>query len=165
MLAGAQWRRCCWPGHRCGGAAGRGTVAEALLAVRRGGAPSGRCWSGRRGGGAAGRGAVAERHREAAGRGAVAAEMLLAGRCWPRRHGGEPSGRSCKLTYALCGFGCQFELQLEEEIYDLYCISLRLYCKNRQIIIKQLLYFLFRSTRGMEQKPPLVIQKERLFRV
>ena len=82
-----------------------------------------------------------------------------------RRHGGAPSGRSCKLTYALCGFGCQFELQLEEEIYDLYCISLRLYCKNRQIIIKQLLYFLFRSTRGMEQKPPLVIQKERLFRV
>ena len=105
--------------------------------------------------------------RFVAGRGAVA-EVLLAGAPWRRnwrRHGGEPSGRSCKLTYALCGFGCQFELQLEEEIYDLYCISLRLYCKNRQIIIKQLLYFLFRSTRGMEQKPPLVIQKERLFRV
>ncbi len=33
-----------------------------------------------------GQGAAAERHREAAaGRDAVAAEMLLAGRCWQRR--------------------------------------------------------------------------------
>ena len=136
LLAGAPWRRCCWPGRRGGGAAGRGAVADVLPA-----------------------GALAPTAR------ALAA---TAGAPWRRnwrRNGGEPSGRSCKLTYALCGFGCQFELQLEEEIYDLYCISLRLYCKNRQIIIKQLLYFLFRSTRGMEQKPPLVIQKERLFRV
>ena len=36
----------------------------------------------------AGRGAVAERHREYAGRGAVAADMLLAGRCWPGHLGG-----------------------------------------------------------------------------
>ena len=41
----------------------------------------------------AGKGAVAERHREDAGRGAVAAEMLLAGRCWPRRRGETVAGR------------------------------------------------------------------------
>ena len=40
----------------------------------------------------AGKGVVAERHREDAGRGAVAAEMLLAGRCWPGRCGGGTAG-------------------------------------------------------------------------
>ena len=41
----------------------------------------------------AGKGVVAERHREDAGRGAVAAEMLLAGRCWPGLYGGAFAGR------------------------------------------------------------------------
>ena len=59
---------CCWPGRSGGGAAGRGTVAEVLLA----GTPWRRhCWPC----------AVAERHREDAGRGAVA-EVLLAGAPW-----------------------------------------------------------------------------------
>ena len=41
----------------------------------------------------AGKGVVAERHREDAGRGAVAAEMLLAGRCWPGLYGGAFASR------------------------------------------------------------------------
>ena len=41
----------------------------------------------------AGKGVVAERHRADAGRGAVAAEMLLAGRCWPGLYGGAFAGR------------------------------------------------------------------------
>ena len=60
--------------------AGKGAVAELLLA-----------WS--RSGAVASRGAVTERHREDAGRGAVAAEMLLAGRCWPGRRSGAVAGR------------------------------------------------------------------------
>ena len=56
--------------------AGKGAVAELLLA-----------WS--RSGAFAGQGAVTERHREEACQGAVAAEMLLAGRCWPGRCGEE----------------------------------------------------------------------------
>ena len=68
--------------------AGRGTVAEVLLA----GAPWRRhCWPC----------AVAERHREDAGRGAVAAEMLLAGRCWPGRSGG--NGRDAVADVLLAG--------------------------------------------------------------
>ena len=60
--------------------AGKGAVAELLLA-----------WS--RSGAVASRGAVTERHREDAGRGAVAAEMLLAGRCWPGLYGGAVAGQ------------------------------------------------------------------------
>ena len=93
--------------------AGKGAVAELLLAWSRSGAVAGRgavterhredagrgavaaemllagrCWQD-----AAGRGAVTERHREEACQGAVAAEMLLAGRCWLGRYGGAVAGR------------------------------------------------------------------------
>ena len=77
LLAGALWRRC-WQG-RCGGVAGRGSVAERL---QRGGAVAE----------LAGRGAVAELlagapWRSAIGkmllaRGAAVAEILLAGALW-----------------------------------------------------------------------------------
>ena len=60
--------------------AGKGAVAELLLA-----------WS--RSGAVASRGAVTERHREDACQGTVAAEMLLAGRCWPGRRSGAVAGR------------------------------------------------------------------------
>ena len=60
--------------------AGKGAVAELLLA-----------WS--RSGAVASRGAVTERHREEACQGTVAAEMLLAGRCWPGRRSGAVAGR------------------------------------------------------------------------
>ena len=60
--------------------AGKGAVAELLLA-----------WS--RSGAVASQGAVAERHREEACQGTVAAEMLLAGRCWPGRRSGAVAGR------------------------------------------------------------------------
>ena len=82
--------------------AGKGAVAELLLA-----------WS--RSGAVASRGAVTERHREDAGRGAVAAEMLLAGRCWPGRRGGAPSGSCCRLgrySGVVAGWGAIAELLL-----------------------------------------------------
>ena len=68
--------------------AGKGAVAELLLAWSRSGAVAGRgAVAERLREAAVGRGAVTERHREEACQGAVAAEMLLAGRCWPRRRG------------------------------------------------------------------------------
>ena len=79
--------------------AGKGAVAELLLAWRRSGA-------------VASRGAVAERHREEACQGTVAAEMLLAGRCWPgavaERHREAAVGRG-RYSGAVAGLGIAAE--------------------------------------------------------
>ena len=82
--------------------AGKGAVAELLLA-----------WS--RSGAVASRGAVTERHREDACQGTVAAEMLLAGRCWPGRRSGAVAGRGAvaeRHREAVAGQGAMAELLL-----------------------------------------------------